>query len=404
LSGNIDSKSYNEGNEDSDEEILDESHMDLEAEEDGTFDDHSDVTIEDLVSAEKILRQVFGSSRILTNIIKAIVSGLLDVGSDIAFQAVVYKVQSLVSGKHSVRYLQNYGLFWAGVRNLIKSRGLVVLFEHFPIPSKMSKYKTEILEMCGISRESLGKSGLQKANVDLWLDRKKCEVDGQKLGLSLSLDGKKIAVSAQGMEDLGGLGNRETVTQVDSRHSDEKNNMVELLLLNSRKSLFKLYDSLTSVSGEIISKIAALESLLIKTGKQVEKNPLLRKYEFVLNQQQESGRKILKSLDPIQSEVISKISKMRNSDDLLPNPEVSVDIDRQANFYRLEKFDEKQERIDLEVIEAIVSEAENLLSISWSRISDEISRPLSKVPGASAVGRKLSKILKLMDKELFNGL
>ena len=404
LSGNIEEfKSYNEGNENSDEEILDESHMDLEAEEDGIFDDNNDVTIEDLVSAEKILRQVFGSSRILTNIIKAIVSGLLDVGSDIAFQAVVYKVQSLVSGKHSVRYLRNYGLFWTGVRNLIKSRGLVVLFEHFPIPSKMSKYKTEILEMCGISKETLGKSGLQKANVDLWLDRKKCEVEGQKLGLSLSLDGKKIAVSAQGMEDLGGLGNRETVTQVDSRHSDEKNNMVELLLLNSRKSLFKLYDSLTSVSGEIISKIAALESLLIKTGKQVEKNPLLRKYEFVLNQQQESGRKILKSLDPIQSEVISKISKMRNSDDLLPNPDFSMDIDRQANFYRLEKFDENQEKIDLEVIEAIVSEAGNLSSISWSRISDEISRPLSKVPGASAVGRKLSKILKLMDKELFNG-
>ena len=404
LSGNIgEFKSCNDGNENSDEEIFDESHMDLEDEERVIFDDKNDVTIEDLVSAEKILCQVFGSSRILTNIIKAIVSGLLDVGSDIAFQAVVYKIQSLVSGKHSVRYLKNYGLFWTGVRNLIKSRGLVVLFEHFPIPSKLSKYKTEILEMCGLSKETLGKPGLQKENVDLWLDRKKCELKGQKLGLSLSLDGKKIAVSAQGLEDLGGLGNRETVTQVDSRHSDEKNNMVELLLLNSRKSLFKLYDSLTSVSSEIISKLAALESLSIKTGKQIEKNPLLRKYAFVLNQQQDNGRKILKSLDPIQAEVISKISKMRNADDLLPCPESNcVDLDRQANYFRIEKFDEKLVRLDLGAIETNLSRAENLFSISWASISNEISRPLNKVPRDSQVGRKLSKILKLKDKELFN--
>ena len=133
LAGNLDCFKQDFDDDDSEDEyLLDDAGIDeLEA---GQNDDENSVTLEDLAKAEKILQSVFGNFGILKSLIKAILSGKLDVGSDIAFQAIVYKLQSLLYGKHSLRYLENYGMFWAGVRNLIKSRGVVVFLEHFPVP------------------------------------------------------------------------------------------------------------------------------------------------------------------------------------------------------------------------------------------------------------------------------
>jgi hypothetical protein len=59
---------------------------------------------------------------------------------------------------------------WAGVRNLLKTRGLIVFKEHFPIPTDLSKMRKKIINACGLETNSLGKSGLQKKNMELCIN------------------------------------------------------------------------------------------------------------------------------------------------------------------------------------------------------------------------------------------
>ena len=204
LSGNI--NLLDEEEEDSEDEI---DISEVEAPEPHLSDRLSHISSDEVDKADKILEDIFGFTGILKNLIRALILGLIDGGSDIALQALVYNVQALFSGKHSVRYLETYGMFWSAVRVLVKSRGLIPFKEHFPVPTDLSKFKKRILNICGLDPKTLGTSGLQKKNVELWMDRKKQEVAGGRLALSLAIDGKKIAVTKHGMEDLGGLGKRD---------------------------------------------------------------------------------------------------------------------------------------------------------------------------------------------------
>ena len=57
--------------------------------------------------------------------------------------------------------------------------------------------------MCGLQEDKLGKPGLQETNSKLWVEAKKQEANIQELFVSVSIDGKKIAVKKDGIEDMG---------------------------------------------------------------------------------------------------------------------------------------------------------------------------------------------------------
>ena len=174
------------------------------------------------------------------------------------------------------------------------------------------------MEICGLSKETLGKPGLQKQNTQLWLRGKKKEVGSKTLCVSISLDGKKIAASADGQEDMGGVGNTETRKQIDAEFDNEKQEIIKNIATNTRESLYKLYDLLSTSAKSIVTKTAAIEKLVDKNSKQLEKNPALSKYIYVLRQQLSVGEKLLGDLNEAQLKVIHNVSLQRNCVVLLP--------------------------------------------------------------------------------------
>jgi hypothetical protein len=93
-----------------------------------------------------------------------------------------------------------------------------------------------------------------------------------------------------------------------------------------------LYDKLTQETAKLVSKLDAINSLIVKNSKAAEKNANLCKYVFVLNQQKDIGKRLLGDVQNIQKEVISRISHKRNSEDFLPDSASNlVDLGAQQN-------------------------------------------------------------------------
>ena len=300
--------------------------------------DHKDLTMEEVQRTNSLIEVFHGQRNVMSCIVRAINTGLIDC-SDISLQSFLYKVQSVTRGKKSVRYHDSYGMFWAGVRNIIKSSGLVVFKEHYPVPTNLNTYKKKIVNLCGIDPSSLGSSGLLKRNIEIWLERKfqesKC-----KLALSLSLDAKKIAVTAYGKEDLGGLGNEKLNDEVNQDFLKRQEEILKLIESNSRGDLFKCYDEVTKICIEVSQKLDAIKSQKYKTDKQTEKNPQLRKYSFVLSEQLATGLSLLRKIDKVQLEMIFKIAALRNSNDCLPDKfTLKVDLESQPNLVLLKPSD-----------------------------------------------------------------
>jgi hypothetical protein len=149
---------------------------------------------EKIKKADDILQRSFGV-RVLELVADYIIDGHLST-MDMIIQALAYRFQKLKRGKSGIRYKDSWGMFWCGVRTLIRGRGLVAFLDHFDIPTKLSKFKPKLLECCGLDSESLGKAGLLVQNAGLWLSERKKEIGDKTVCLSLSFDGKKIAMSS----------------------------------------------------------------------------------------------------------------------------------------------------------------------------------------------------------------
>ena len=390
LAGNL---SIRELSSDEEEETLEE--------EDETLDiNNEDLTIEDLQKADDLINESLGVSNVVTNLIKLLLSGKFS-PTQILIQALCYKIQSSVKGKHSVRYLDSYGMFWAGVRNLLKTRGLIVFQEHFPIPSDLSKMKKKVLETCCLDKNSLGKSGIQRKNVELWIDGKQKESAKGDLGVSIAIDGKRIAATIEGIEDMAGLGGTDTVSDEMKQHEINKTEMLELLAMKDRKSCFLLFDKLTLETAKIVSKLDAVEKLIVKNSKQLERNQNLAKYVFVLNQQKDTGRKLVGNIHNIQRELISCISVDRKSENVIQDPNSSfVDLSFQQNYYGLPKIDN-----DIEVMERIqtfLKKCKTLLDVPWHEIVDDIHYPMEMIGRDCVSFKKLFKLCYMSDNQVFN--
>ena len=220
---------------------------------------------EKMKKADDILQRSFGV-RILELVAGYIIDGQLST-MDMIIQALAYRCQKLKRGKSGIRYKESWGMFWCGVRTLIRGRGLVAFLDHFDIPTKLSKFKPKLLECCGLDSESLGKAGLQVQNAGLWLSERKKEIGDKTVCLSLSFDGKKIAMSSDGQEDMGGIGGAEMKSQIDLIHEEEKTRLLNLLKKDDRQSLYLVYDALSSSGKSLIDKLGAIEILIIKTQK-----------------------------------------------------------------------------------------------------------------------------------------
>merc|ERR1712208_17155 len=124
----------------------------------GTFN-YAESDPDMLTKADSILYNQFGV-KVLQIIASAICNGDLS-STDLVLQALAYKSQRIVRGKKGIRYKDSWGMFWLGIRTLIKGRGLVPFLDHFELPSKLSTFKPKLMDICGLNSETLGKPGLQ---------------------------------------------------------------------------------------------------------------------------------------------------------------------------------------------------------------------------------------------------
>ena len=222
------------------------------------------VDIRDLKHADKIIFEKLGVNNTIEHLILLLISGELSV-TDILVQALTYRVQKIIHGKHSMRYSNSYGMFWAGVRNIVKTRGLVVFREHFPIPSCLSLMKKKVIQSCQLDPSSLGKSGLQKQNLEIWIRSKQTEIAPNQLCVSIAADAKKISASTGGHEDLSGLGGRETTSDEWVRHQKNKKCLLDMLISvdTNRQSCHAIYDKLTIETVELAKKFISFIKRLV---------------------------------------------------------------------------------------------------------------------------------------------
>ena len=168
------------------------------------------------------------------------------------------------------------------------------------------------------------------------------------------------------MEDLAGLGSSRTNEEEVQVFEKEMNNLEELIKHGERKGLYTVFDFITSTTQQIINRIVALEELLVKNNKLLEKNPLLSKYIYVLNNQLASGWKIIRDAKEIQSQLISVIAKKRNCMYLCSSNGM-VNLATQKNFLKLSEFSDSEEEANFQIIRESISDG--ILGINWSSLS-----------------------------------
>lgn len=346
------------------------------------------VTLEDLRIVDQMLEDVFGIP-IVANLIRLLLKGIMKT-DNISVQALSYEVVKYTRGITGIRYLSSYGMFWAAVRNIIKTRGLVPFMDHFMIPSALSKFKKKLLDVCGISEDSLGSSGIQESNMKMWISSMVTDMNCEKLCLSLSMDGKKIHMTSDGLEDMG------AGTNYRDSYTDEYESLVKMIKQNNRTSLFSAYDFLTRHSEAVSSKLQGIRRLIEKNTKAMEKNALLGKYIYVLNKQLESGEHLLAKLGNSQLSVLGMLCSIRKSDHLLPIND-SVDLARQSNLKKLKLLGSEEDDDNLSRIRNI--DSDRLCMFPWEDCI--LSRPYSCMHQTSRTSKYLANKCILSSNQIY---
>ena len=360
------------------------------------------VTFDDVKKADELLYTVFGINVVSCFTRLVLMEKILP--ADFVCQSLAYKCQSLLRGNSGVRYLKSWGMFWAAVRNIVKTRGLVAFRDHFCIPalSQLVKFKKQIIKLCGLDESLLGKSGLQSSSVNKWLDAKSSEFMGKTLAVSVSMDGKKISVTKEGTEDMGGI---KTFKSKETETEEYDSILKQILGLwekwvkeKDRASLFSLYDILSYSSQQIVSKLVALKTLEASNMKRQEKNPNLAKYVHVLKSEVGAGHDLIRKVCEIQFNVIKLIAEARLSGHLLPRGAES-DLLNQANYRRLKQLSPVEDNTNIAKIDRFVKN-KTLLEIPWSLIIKELGT-LSSIPRGSKSSCRLGKLCYLSSEQVF---
>ena len=394
LAGNLRCEYSSDANSDNDE--YDSTD---EFENSGKLDIDS-LSLTDLDTADQMLKDALGTTYSIRKFIVLIIQNKISV-TDILVQALCYRVQRCVDGGYSVRYHPSYGMFWAGIRNLIKSRGLIAFKEHIPIPSDLGKFTKQIYKMCGLDEKTLGNSGVQKSNIDIWINTKIAERKGEVIPVSLSIDGKKIVSSSSGAEDLAGLDCGINASHEEMVQRLEKDEMLRLVdSLDVKEECYKLYDILTNETFKLMKKLIAVNRLILTNSKRVERNPNLNRYLYVLNEQKVEGFHLVKLIQNVQVELIKRISISRNCTELLPSINKSLSLAEQKNYYKLENLDSSQEKVFCRIVDEECKKRPDLLSISWNFML-KIPLNLSCVKRGSILFNKLYGMCYLKDDQFY---
>ena len=255
--------------------------------------------------------------------------------------------------------------------------------------------------MCGLKAESLGRPGIQEQNCKLWIEAKQTEFDSEDIFVSISIDGKKIAVRPDGVEDMGGLGD----ASKDENSTDENQEIIkilELLKKDDRRSMFSLFDSLTVMSSEVIEKISKLLKLVEKNAKQVLQKPLLAKYVYILKQQLGTGRELVNDIQAVQSSVVGAIAHNRKSVVLLPAGMNSVNLENQMNFKSFPSITAADDLRNTNYIQRIID-------VNWKSAVDEtkfsvldgFNTIFCTAPRTSSTFNQLYNLCRLSSRDIF---
>ena len=376
------------------EDLSDEDLSDIELEEADNKHDVSfqPLSLDDYKKADNMFREVFGVP-IIENFTQLILKEKMT-PKDIVVQSLAYQVMKQIRGSSGVRYLESYGMYWTGVRNIVKTAGLVPFLDHFSIPTVLSKYKKKILNLCGLKEETLGKPGLQERNVEHWMNAKINETKCNKLCISVSIDGKKIAMSSDGLEDMGTTNGK----TVDEMSLEDTSELIKALDTKDRKKLFAAYDSLTSTAQEVATKIVGIHSLIKKNEKLSEKNPLLLKYIFVLNQQLKKGNQLIQDTEILQLKVLHMLCEKRRSSSMLPSGK-SVNLSSQENYRKLIPMCPKDDQENVQKIRKLSGGP--IYKYPWSKLILK-NRKMLRVPQKSKSFQALLSNCYLVSDDIFN--
>ena len=381
------------------EELLFSQNKSCEAASDEVISQNATCTEEEFRKADSILFDIFGIN-LVSVFVKLLLSGKI-LPKEFVVQGLAYRCQSLVRGISGVRYQKEWGLFWAACRTIVKTRGLICFRDHFCVPSmsQLVKFKKDILKMCGLEESSIGKSGLHSQSTDLWINSKSKELDGATLALSVSIDGKKISVTKEGTEDMGGIESYMSKDGETELLEKEIMQMTELLKTSSRQSLFNLYDMLSSTSQEVISKVSGLKILETTNLKRLEKNPTMSKYIHVLRCQIENGGKLVEQVCDVQSSVVQLMAEKRNSSHLLPKQTTNFLLPSQANYVGLEVLSLSTNNKIISRIEMSVK-TKSLLDVPWSTLQHQVG-DLFNISRESGASKKLLELCYLSSEQIF---
>ena len=353
-------------------------------------------TKDEVAMADKLLYEIFGVN-LISVLVKLVIAGAV-LPREFAVQSIAYMCQAKVRGKSGVRYLRSWGLFWASVRNIVKSRGIVPFLDHFTVPSKsqLVKYKQDAISLCGLDKSSIGKPGLQKSSIELWVNAKTKESKGQLIAVSACMDGKKIAVSSSddATEDMGGE-SKEASNIILGESCDK---IIKLLRQNDRRSFFTLYDQLSEISQEITNKRHGCLVLEALHTKRLDKNPNMLKYIHILKSKAVVGKEILENISSIQGQVITRIAEMRSSSHLLPK-DGEVNIRSQKNFQQLDLLSSENETTNLFLINKNAKN-EHLLEIRWDSIKADVVETY-KLSRQSLSSKRLLELCHLKSEQVF---
>ena len=299
------------------------------------------------------------------------------------------------------RYKKSWGLFWAAVRNLIRSRGLYPFRDNFVVPSasQLALYQKDMINLCGLQNELIGKPGQQTKATELWLNAKKSETDSPFICVSVSIDGKKISVTESGVEDMAGLGNTQTREEELSTFDKELSRLLMLEKQNERKGLFSVFDSLTCLCQQIVSRLVSVEELLVKNNKLLDRNPLLSRYIYVLKCQLSSGEKHVNNLGELQSYLVRKIAIHRDCEYLLPVKKL-VNLENQANYVGLFDLNPENERKNLTLIRKAKKNA--VVLVSWPYLLEKLNRSTELIPRSTETYKSLVDLCYLASGQVFS--
>ena len=255
--------------------------------------------------------------------------------------------------------------------------------------------------MCGLRADKLGKPGLQETNTQLWLDAKKEEAKTDELFVSLSIDGKRIAMRKDGIEDMGGIGGSISSNETQQNEKEEKKKIADLIKTEDRQSIYSVYDTLTIIDGEISRQITGVKKLMEKTSKQALKNTLLNRYLYILRGKLETGKEICSAIQNVQVSLIENLAEKRKSLSLLPKESGEVNLAMQLNWTPLKPLSVEDDSRNVTYIARIIKSFDQDVSVDKESRIQDLGRTFNNVPRMSETFKVLYRSCYLHTRDIF---